>query len=443
MLTELFVSIAVFFGMEPSTLVSFIDLYAKSLLLVLFVLYIERSASPFFSSAQKRLLWIAALLSISILPLSSLFASFVWAELQLAPSLNLLTVVIPSSTELNTQSTVSLIEYWFLPSLFLYLCGVVFHLIKLGASLLELNRIRQSASYDAPRYVEAILVDLCERLDIRREVRLGISPLCNSPVTFGTLRVSIILPSTDYYSDITLLENVLVHELSHVKRFDNITYMIAYILAAMNWFNPFIWFCLKELDIESEYACDDDVIRGKSRRVEFASQLVAIAKHGLAQCNSAIAARPALSRGQLTRRVEHILHDTFRSSSGRTYSCVVPIYMLAVVFTLASTVRIFAIGDENSFVSEDLRLIYSELPEYPELAIQKGATGFATYSFRVNEEGKVDIDSIELVRSEPMYLFDKSSVRSLNSFVFSPKRTNGRNVATSNVQFTFQFDMRI
>jgi len=327
--------------------------------------------------------------------------------------------------------------------MFVYLCGVVFHFTRLGFSMMSLNRICQSASYDVPSEAQSILKELCNRLGIRAHVRMGTSPLCNTPITFGTTRASIVLPSAKYFGDRTLLENVLVHELSHVKRFDNITYMIAYVLASLNWYNPIVWFCLKELDMESEYACDDDVVRGRARRVEFASQLVVIAKNGMAHCSSAIAARPILSRGQLTRRVEHILHENFKSTSGRTYSCAVPIYMLVAAFTLASTTKIFATGDENSFISEELRLVYSEPPEYPELAVQRGATGYAIFSFDVDDAGKVESDSIELVRSKPDRLFDQTSVASLNSFVFSPKRINGRNVATSNVQFTFQYDMRM
>lgn len=442
-LTEFILAFATWLEIAPTVLIWIVDFYVKSSLLVLFALYVQRSASPFISSEQKRILWLSVLIAVSVLPLTIITVQAIRAEWQLVSSLNLLTVVIHSSVQAGTHAIDNPLGVLLTSTLVIYFGVLAGHLSKFVLSLYNLRKLSNSAIYESPNHVRHLLEKLCARSGIKHSVRLGVSDLCNSPMTFGFLRPTIILPSRNYYSEIGLLENVLVHELSHIRRSDSLIYMISYLLTVVNWFNPFVWYCLRKLDMESEYACDDDVVRGGAQRLEFASQLVAIAKSGLAHCNSSIAARLVLSGGQLTRRVEHILHESYWGSSGRTSSCSTAIVMLLFFLLLASAGKVLSLGDENSFVSEELRLIRSELPEYPEVAFRKGQTGFATFSFRVDEKGNVDESSIELIKSEPRHIFDKPAADSLSSFVFSPRRVNGHNVAAAGVQFTFQFDMKI
>jgi|GEM_PF-3123796 len=442
-LTEFILAFATWLEIAPTVLISIVDFYVKSSLFVLFALYVQRSASPFINSEQKRILWLSVLIAVSMLPLSIITVQAIRAEWQLVSSLNLLTVVIPSSVQAGTHAIDNPLGVLLTSALVIYFGVLVGYLFKFSLSLNNLRRLNNSAVFDSPNHVRYLLEKLCARSGVKRTVRLGVSHICNSPMTYGILRPTIILPSRAYYSETSLLENVLVHELSHIRRADSLIYMFSYLLAALNWFNPSVWYCLRNLDMESEYACDDDVVREGAQRLEFASQLVAIAKSGLAHCNSAIAARLVLSGGHLTRRVEHILHESYSCSSGRTSSCSTAIVMLSFFLLLASAGKVFSLGDENSFVSEELRLIYSELPEYPEGAFRKGQTGFATFSFRVDEKGNVDESSIELIKSEPRHIFDRPAADSLSSFVFSPRRVNGHNVAAAGVQFTFQFDMKI
>ena len=53
---------------------------------------------------------------------------------------------------------------------------------------------------------------------------------------------------------------------------------IAYIVCALYWFHPLVWFGLRRLRSESELACDDDVLSLGIRGSDYARHLVEIAR---------------------------------------------------------------------------------------------------------------------------------------------------------------------
>ena len=64
------------------------------------------------------------------------------------------------------------------------------------------------------------------------------------------------------------LESVLLHEMAHVRRRDNVTGVIHRVVEILFWFHPLIWWMGARLHDERERACDEDVLcaRGSSRR---------------------------------------------------------------------------------------------------------------------------------------------------------------------------------
>ena len=77
---------------------------------------------------------------------------------------------------------------------------------------------------------------------------------------FGIIRPGIYIPFG--ISDENLIQ-VREHELAHLKRGDHITKVIAFLLAALYWFNPVIWLAYLLYCRDMELACDERVIRDK------------------------------------------------------------------------------------------------------------------------------------------------------------------------------------
>lgn len=420
-----------------------LDFFLKSILLISIAIYFEKNLSPFFSSAQKRLLWLTVLVLLTLLPMTSILMQQVLGKFQQVPDLTLVNIVVSPETSELIDTEFPLTTGWPILIAGIYTLGVILNLLRFVVSLKQTAKIRSSTVYDAPGDAVKLLKKHCQRAGINRNVELGSSPIVNSPLTFGTFKPTIVMPSPAFYGDEELLKNILIHEISHIKRLDNLTFLFAFVLVSLNWFNPLVWYALHKLNLESEFACDDEVICHHERRHEFAYQLVTLARSGLDKFDAALASRSIISRGQLTLRVEHILEGNYKSNFGRKHSNLIPLNTLVVLFLFMSTGKLLAINVTDDYGSENLRLVYSELPVYPDEAFERRATGFTQYSFRVKEDGRIDNESIRLLRSDPSFLFEDASITALNSFVFAPRKVNGRLVATSDVHYTFNFDIRI
>jgi beta-lactamase regulating signal transducer with metallopeptidase domain len=55
-------------------------------------------------------------------------------------------------------------------------------------------------------------------------------------------------------------EAVLLHELAHARRHDNLASALAHALVCLFWFHPLLWFVEKRLIAERERACDEAVM---------------------------------------------------------------------------------------------------------------------------------------------------------------------------------------
>ena len=77
--------------------------------------------------------------------------------------------------------------------------------------------------------------------------------------------------------------------------------------------------------------------------------------------------------------------------------------------------------------------------QYPERARARDIEGWCLVSFTVDAKGSVVEDSIEVVDSEPPYIFDRASVLAATRFRFQPRVKNGVGVEVPGVQYLFRF----
>ncbi|MCL2217429.1 MAG: M56 family metallopeptidase [Defluviitaleaceae bacterium] len=93
----------------------------------------------------------------------------------------------------------------------------------------------------------------------KRAPRLIISDYATTPMLIGFFRPVIVLPNREYTEE--QLHSILLHELTHMRRFDVAVKWLALLACAMHWFNPLVWITRREIDSACELSCDEAVIR--------------------------------------------------------------------------------------------------------------------------------------------------------------------------------------
>ena len=143
------------------------------------------------------------------------------------------------------------------------------------SGLWRLRAIRRSALpwRDGQSMVDGLAADL----GVRRRVALLLVDSPRGPMTCGVRRPAVVLPMTAASWAPADLHRALVHELEHVRRRDWLGQCCARVLCAVYWFHPLIWAANRQLVLEAERACDDAVLR-RSEAIEYASQLVELAR---------------------------------------------------------------------------------------------------------------------------------------------------------------------
>src|SRR5436190_2353769 len=87
-------------------------------------------------------------------------------------------------------------------------------------------------------------------------------PRLMEPCIVGWLHPMLLMP-TDITERLTTrqLKAILVHEMSHVSRRDNLFAAIHMLAEAVFWFHPLIWWIGSRLVEERERSCDEEVVR--------------------------------------------------------------------------------------------------------------------------------------------------------------------------------------
>jgi beta-lactamase regulating signal transducer with metallopeptidase domain/ankyrin repeat protein len=180
--------------------------------------------------------------------------------------------------------------------------GTVAFLASLALVLWRLRHLRRTGlpwreTYDA---VQSLAADA----GLNRPVDVLLHEGVASPLTFGTRHPVIVLPTDARAWDEADLRRAIVHELEHVTRGDWAVHVAARAICAAYWFHPLVWVTWRRLSLEAERACDDAVV-AKEESMEYAEQLVSLAKR-----LSAVHAQPTLgmaNRSDLSARVTSLL----------------------------------------------------------------------------------------------------------------------------------------
>ncbi len=291
--------------------------------------------------AWSCLLWSAALGAVALLPLGALFGPVLpWGQTPIPHfdgAWSLHTGPPPASLPPAAPTTAGP-AWWQWAVASLYLLGLAFALTRLGWGLWHLHRLRQSVHLVDAAPVEA----LRRQLGLHNPVQLGVSPLLQTPVLFGWHRPTVALPAA-LYAQCTpgALQDIIVHELVHLKRRDPLLNMLSQGVVALYWFHPLVHWAAHSLVEMRECACDDWVVDQSGDPLTYAETLL----HAAADQRPRLAMTMARS-GRVAKRVERLLDPSHRPRP-RVHG-ILGGGVVAMILTLAGCMGGLGRGGETS-----------------------------------------------------------------------------------------------
>ncbi len=189
----------------------------------------------------------------------------------------------------------------FLP--WLWLIGTPLTFLLLATGLIGSSRLRRQCTL----LTEGPIIKTCERLRstlaVSQCVAVAINERIASPLLIGIMRPMILLPPaalTGWTPE--QLEMVLLHELAHVRRWDNLVNFGQRLVESLLFFHPAVWWVSRWVRRNREECCDAVVVARTAKPQAYAELLVTLATPAPPLAGLAMAQHP------LTGRIRRILH---------------------------------------------------------------------------------------------------------------------------------------
>ena len=268
----------------------------------------------------------------------------------------------PAGIDLTARisSVQRLIENWlpvFLPfAVWLWLAGICFYSLRMIGGFWHLRGYRKFDVVNVDERLQAQFQSLCDRLRIRRMVRLFNSGIVETPIAVGWFRPLIIVPASAFLQiDPRGLETILAYELVHIRRHDTLINILQNVVEVVFFYHPGVRWISNRIRLEREFAADAAVLdMFAESRVVYAKALADLEEIRRSTKIQTPALAPAANGGNLMQRIQKILQkNTGTSSELSAWSAglallLIPAFLLMVFsFSSADLVNAQTKGSER------------------------------------------------------------------------------------------------
>ncbi|MBP6823770.1 MAG: M56 family metallopeptidase, partial [Acidobacteria bacterium] len=333
-------------------------------------LKICRAKSP----ALRHHVWLAALVAVALLPLLAAVAErlplpqtqnraiqFVAAIPQPAMTIELPPTAGAAVLVATVSAEPSKLPIFWAAIFWLWSAGVLFLLIRLWRQQMAIRRLRVEA--------EPISADELGCEDSAVELRL--SEQINSPVLVGVIRPMILLPADIAdWTNADERQAMIEHELAHVARRDPMTNLFQNLIGAVFFFHPLVRLACRQLQVEREMACDDQVINSGVKSQLYVESILKAAERSLLS-NAPVGVHQLAffsNRKTLERRIEMILNpDRIRVVTRQWRYLILPVALIAATSLLlvpgrAAKSKPLPVNDEQVLI-EMVQKVIDGIPE--------------------------------------------------------------------------------
>jgi beta-lactamase regulating signal transducer with metallopeptidase domain len=263
------------------------------------------------NSSTRFAVWFSALLAIAALPVLSAVSGSAH----------------PGSSAITVPGA------WALDILFIWAAIAAVLLLRVGVGLVQLRTLRASCTAIDPATIDPLLQSTLQEFQSVRRVTLCHSDRLQVPTAIGFFKPIVVIPSWALHElSSPELNSILIHELAHLRRFDDWTNLAQQILKALLFFHPAVWWIETHLALEREMACDDAVLALTGNPHGYAQCLVSIAEKTFLRRGLALAHAIVNRMRQTSLRVSRIL-DANHSSGTHVWKPA--LYSIAAAFVVS------------------------------------------------------------------------------------------------------------
>jgi len=285
------------------------------------------------SAATRFALGFSALLATALLP----FARTLWMRAD-----------FPSR-----GPAVEVPESW---ALYLFSAWAVIATLLLGRVARSIWQVRKLRGACVPldlRSIDPLLLNTLRRKRTLRRVTLCTSEQVRMPTAIGFINPAIVIPRW-VMQDLSTAElnQVVLHELAHLRRWDDWTNLAQQIVKALFFFHPAVWWMEKKISLEREMACDDAVLAETESPRAYAECLAHLAERNWLQRSIALAQALVGRIAQTSQRVARILEGNRPKGTSSVWKPVVAamagVAMLSAVVSRTPELVGFENGKANA-----------------------------------------------------------------------------------------------
>ena len=270
-------------------------------------------ARPHHNARTRFAVWFSSLIAIAAAPLIT--GEWLWNA---QASIGQPVVRVPDSWALYVFGAWAVTAAWLL--------------LGVARSLAHLRSIRNSCVEIDTAVLDPSTRETLDLHRVGRDVVLCTSTEVRVPTALGLMNPAVVIPDWLLHElSSEELNQILLHELAHLRRWDDWTNLAQQLIKAIFFFHPAVWWIERQVALEREMACDDAVLSETNSPRLYAECLAKLAEKSFVR-RSVVLAQAALGKmRQTTLRVTRILDPHRRSSTSRSFA---PAVSLVAVFAI-------------------------------------------------------------------------------------------------------------
>lgn len=195
----------------------------------------------------------------------------------------------------------------------MWLLGVLLWSLRFMGSMFYLYRLPRRHVWQPDAAWQRKLFSLQKKLAISQRVRLLISGNVQEPLTMGFLRPVILIPAS-LLSNLPpdQIEAILLHELAHIRRADYIVNLLLSIVEILFFYHPAYWWIARQIKLEREHCCDDQVLKKSSDQITYAQALIAVQRLSITHQNHLVMNFSG-NKSQFTFRIQRLFGQSHKT----------------------------------------------------------------------------------------------------------------------------------